>query len=399
MYKTNFSHIFLFVALSLLSCSNPEIEISPASITSPPSISEARPGIKTVRISDEQASDLNIKTMDITLGTVKFRITAPATVYPAPDNISIISAPVSGRISKIFAHEGENVQKGTPLLELESLEYANLLSDFLENQSELDYLAAQLERDRELVSKEITAQRTFERSKADFKRAETKLQASRARLLAIGISEEQINKWETGTSSPNAKLIIYTPIAGKVNNHLIDLGTSVNTHQKLLDIIDASSVLIRAFIPPEDASFIDQGTDVTISTRNNDNGLTDKIIRTKVASINPSLDEINRAIPVNIITETLNRWPVIGQNIRARFSIVSPDKGIVIPISAVQFEKDGATVFVQKNDNTFQSRMIITGRISENEVIVLSGLNEGEIIAISQVFSLKALAKFEEFAD
>lgn len=399
MFRINLSHIMIIGVLTLFSCNDPKVELVPATISSPPSITNNEAEIKSVQLNDLQASELTIKILEVRSDTIRFGITAPATVYPAPDNISIISAPVSGRISKIFAHEGEHVSTGTPLLEIESLEYANLLSDYLENKSELEYLAAQLERDRELVSKEITAQRTFERSQADFKRAETKLLASKARLLAIGISEEQLKTWDVGASTPNAKLIMYAPISGKVNEHLIDLGTSVNTHQKLLDIVDASSVLVRAFIAPEDATFIQQGTMVTLSNRAMDTSSSNSRIQTTVATVNPTLDAMNRAIPVNIIAKTVSGWPVIGQNVRALFSIVSAEAGMVIPISAVQFEKDGATVFVQKDANTYQTRKIVTGRISENEVIVISGLNEGEIIATSQVFSLKALAKFDEFAD
>ncbi len=397
MYKI--SQLFILAALSIafVNCRGSELETEIGPIASPPSISDVENSAQMVRLSPEQVAELNVETLELRRDTIAFKITAPATVYPAPENISIISAPISGLVSDIFAHEGESINQGDPLLEIESLEYANLLADFLENKAELDYLVSQLERDRQLVDREIAAQRTFDRTEADYKRAETKFNASKARLNAIGLGNKTLEEWEKEESVPSSSLVIYAPISGKLNEHLIDLGTSVETHQKLLDIIDPTQVLVRGFVAPDDALFIKSGTPVAIMDRFSDNGT--NFIETDVSTVNPALDDINRAIPVNIIAKTVNQWPIIGQNVRTVFSIVSDDIGIIIPLSAVQFEQDGATVFVQLAPETYEKRAVVTGRMSEDEVIIISGLSEGESIATSQIFNLKALAKFEEFAE
>ena len=166
----------------------------------------------------------------------------------------------------VLGHENE------PLLALESLDYANLLADYLENQAEAKYLEQQLERDRQLVEKEISPQRTLDRAEADFIRASTKLQAAKARLSALGITADQFDAWENNESEPNARLTLYSPIEGTVNQHLIDLGTSVNSNQKMLDIVNKSKVLVRGFVSPEDATLIQSGTQVEITQRNEDAG-------------------------------------------------------------------------------------------------------------------------------
>ncbi len=397
MYKIN-RIIFLSVfSIFLGNCGDSEIESESGPISSPPSITQTENSVQMVRLSPEQSSELNVRVFEVKIDTITFNIIAPATVFPAPENISIVSAPISGRISDIFAHEGEFVSKGDPLLEIESLDYANLLADFLEDKAELDYLKSQLERDQQLVDREITSQRTFERTTADFKRAESKFNASKARLNAIGISNNTLQSWENGDLRPPSSLALYAPISGKLNEHLIDLGTSVEIHQKLLDIVDARKVLVRSFVSPDDASFIKPGTEVIITDRLSNNGI--HLIKAAVRTINPTLDEINRAIPVNIIVEAENQWPIIGQNVQTTFSIIADDIGTVIPLSAVQFEQEGAMVFVQIDSNVYEKRAVVTGRMSEDEVVIISGLTEGESVAISQIFNLKALVKFEEFAE
>lgn len=400
---TTRSLTFLWLSLILLGgCTDDPSTESADPINSPPSVSGSRASesLTMVTLSSTQARELKIKTVEVETGPVSFMVRAPGIVYAAPENISIVSAPISGRVSEIFAHEGERVQKGDPLLELESLEYANLLADFLENTAEAVFLKQQLERNRQLVEKEISAQRTLDRAEADYSRARTKVLASEARLKALGITAELLSEWQQDDTQPDATLTIYSAITGVINEHLIDLGTSVSANQKMLDIINNEKVLVRGFVSPDDASLIRTNTPVIISQRTeNNDGVTGKQIEATVTTINPSLDAMNRAIPVNSIIYTQNGWPIIGQNIRNEYRITLPEPGISIPLSAVQFEQNGATVFIQLDEFRYRKQSVSLARITSDMVVVSEGLQDGDRVAINQVFSLKALAKFEEFAD
>lgn len=393
--------VLLTSSVFLFSCSGNEEPANNVAVTSPPSVTgeSASATTQMITLSSTQARELNIQTVEVVSEPISFEISAPGVVYAAPENISIISAPVSGRVANIFAHEGESIQKGDPLLELESLEYANLLADYLENTAEATYLEQQLERNRQLVEKEISAQRTLDRAEADYSRAVTKVSASKARLKALGITDQQFADWEDENTEPGSTLTIYSPIAGTVNEHLIDLGTSVSPNQKMLDVINNAKVLVRGFVSPEDAFLITRNTPVIITQRSEDNVSTGRSIEATVTTVNPSLDEMNRAIPVNSVIETQNGWPIIGQNVRNVYTITTPDPGISIPLSAVQFEQDGAAVFIQLDDLSYEKRTVTLSRITSDMVIVTSGLEPGERVAINQIFSLKALEKYEEFAD
>lgn len=393
-----FSLIILAGILTLTAgCSGSDTEATNNETTSSTS-STVEEGL--ISLSSTQAEELNIQTYTVHVEPVTFTITAPGIVYAAPENISIVSAPISGRVVNIFANEGESVKKGDALLQLESLEYANLLGEYIENSAEATYLSQQLERDRQLVEQQISAQRTLDRAEADYLRAKTKLSASKARLKALGITDQQFALWEDENKEPSSSLTIYSAIDGIVNEHLIDLGTSVSANQKMLDIIDNSKVLVRGFVSPDDAYLLETGNPVRIQQRADDpNSTSIRSINATITTINPSLDEMNRAIPVNSIIETVNGWPIIGQNVRNNYEVTSSQSGIKIPLTAVQFEADGATVFVYKNDLTYQKRAISLDRITSDFVIVSSGLETGEKVAVNQVFSLKALEKFSEFGE
>src|SRR6056297_4341307 len=121
-----FSGSLLAVGFMLLavSCSsetdNGQAGINPGT---PPSLRSSQEN-PVIQLSEQQAEDLDIRHYTVKREQISFEINAPGRVYGAPEGISVVSSPINGRVSKIYAHEGERVQAGDPLLDLESLEFA-----------------------------------------------------------------------------------------------------------------------------------------------------------------------------------------------------------------------------------------------------------------------------------
>jgi len=365
----------------------------------PPSLSETGVTEQVVQLTEQQAKDLNIEIYTIEKEKVNFSINAPGQVFAAPERISVVSSPINGRVSKIYAHEGERVQKGDPLLNLESLEFANLVGDYLEATAEITYQEQQVERLKVLTAEKISPERTLQRSQADLRRAKTKQSASLARLRAVGITNEQVQQWDPFTSDPKSELTIHAPISGVLNQHLIDLGESVNSYDKLLDIIDNTEVLIKGFVSAADAPFVHEGTHVVITQKTEGSSPQKQRIESTVTSVNPALDEANKSIVLNSIVPTKDNWPIVGQSVRMKYSAQPSDSSFTIPLSAIQFEEQDAAVFVQRSPREYEKRIVEVERMTDDRAVIGSGLKPGEKIAVSQVFSLKALERFEQFAD
>lgn len=365
----------------------------------PPSLSEKGPNEQVVQLTEQQVKDLNIEVYTVESDQINFSINAPGQVFAAPGRISVVSSPINGRVSEIFAHEGDRVQKGDPLLNLESLEFANLVGDYLEATAEVTYQEQQVERLKVLTEENISPERTLQRSEADLRRAKTKQSASLARLRAVGITNEEIQNWDPFTSDPKSELTIYAPISGVLNQHLIDLGESVNSYDKLLDIIDNTEVLVRGFVSAADAPFVHEGTPVVITEKTESSTPQKKRIESTVTSVNPALDEANRSLVLNSIIPTEDNWPIVGQGVRMKYSAQPSDSSFTIPLSAIQFEEQDAAVFVQRSPREYVKRIVEVERMTDDRAVIGSGLKQGEKIAVSQVFSLKALERFEQFAD
>jgi cobalt-zinc-cadmium efflux system membrane fusion protein len=369
----------------------PDVEAPP-----PPSIATTAAVEDTVivKLTERQASELSIRTYKVQKRRFSFTVSAPGVVQGAPGHISIVSAPVNGRVVKIYAHEGESVKQGDILLELESLEFANLGAAYLQAYAEARFQEQQMKRIKLLVEKKISPQRTLEKTEMDYARAVAIERSALARLKALGVPQNQIDNWRTGSESKPVLKVI-APIDGTIDEHLIDLGQSVNAYEKMLSIINTQKVLIRGFVPPEDATYLKPGDSLIVYPKLN----RDKSIRAAITTINPALDEKNKSIVVNIIARTFNNWPYAGQNVQLDISTEYPMDLIVIPLSAVEYEEKQPAVFVQLDPNRYERRLIHIKKVTSDEAVVDSGLTTNEKLAVNQVFSLKALSRLSDYAD
>ncbi len=395
--KNFFFLIVLFsLTIFIASCGNDEVKTEDVqNIEVPPSISgKTDDAVKFINLSQAQIEELKIKTIEIKKEITSHTLSVPGFVFPAPDNISIVSAPLDGRVAKIYAHEGEKVRKGQTLLELESIEYGNLVAEYLQANADKIYQENKLNRIKLLVDKKISSKSDLDKAEAEFARSNATLRAAYSKLKAVGTTEKEINNFANSSSiNPNLKII--AAINGTIDQHLIDLGQSVIAYDKMLSIIDLSKVLIRGYVSPEDGPFIKPGNKIKAYQKNN----VLNYVEGNISTINPALDETNKSIVVNAVLNTKNNWPKPGENLKVAITIISPEPVISIPLSAIAYDADKSVVFVKATKNKFEQRPVIIKKIYEQSAIISAGLYEDEEIAINQIFSLKALLRFEDYAE
>jgi len=365
-------------------------------VPSPPSIAtEKTPGtIGIVALSAEEASALGVATVTAAPRRFDYTLDVPGLVFAAPENLYIVSAPVDGRVAEIHAHEGAPVHKGQLLAELESLTFSTLVAEYLQARAEDRYQTKQLARIDDLVRKRVNPQNELEKAQADCDRARAALRAATAKLLALGIQRRDMDTWDT-SSVVDPHLRIVSPIEGAISEHLIDRGQAVTALQKMLAIVNLGKVLIHGYVSPEDAGLVAVGDTVRIMTRMD----AMRTMTARVTSINPTLDERSRSITIYIETPTRDRWPKPGDNVRLAIHARTPEPVIAIPSSAIAYEGAVPVVFVQKDERRYEKRAVSIGRSTGEGVILAGGVAGGERVAVSQVFSLKALSRIAQFAE
>ncbi|NEW83213.1 MAG: efflux RND transporter periplasmic adaptor subunit [Mariniphaga sp.] len=388
-------NLLSFVLVIIYSCGGKQApaQKEKGASDSPPSVSGIKPE-NLVRLSEKEIAELKIQTIAVTSSLVNYSIDVPGVVFPAPNHVSIISTPIDGRISRIAIQEGEEVRIGQELFSIESLVFGNMVSEYLQSVSEETFQTSRLHRLQQLVEQTISSKSELDRANSDYQRAKTTVIAAVSKLKAIGVPANEINAFRTAESiDPTLK--IHSPIGGSLDQRSVELGQSVNALQMLARVLDISHVLVRGYVSPEDARYINKGDSVKISRRQND----PFEMKAVVTSINPGLDENNRSVVVNVLLASKDNWPKPGESLRLSISTSSQTEVITIPIEALTYEGNDPIVFVQISESTFEKRKVVVPEFRDKYAVVQKGLEKNERLATTQIFSLKALSRFDKIAE
>ncbi len=386
---------FILAATVLFSCNTSEKDAATAEQTElPPSLRSEKNNVLLVRLSDKENEELNIQTYSISSNFLDYSVSAPGVVFPAPEHASIISTPINGRISKINKYEGSRVSRGQELFQVQSLEFGTLVSEYLQAFAEERFQTNRLKRLKQLVEETISSTSELERATAEYDRATAAVRASYSKLKAVGVSDAEIKAF-TETQNIDPVLKINSPIDGVIEQNFVELGQSVNALENLSRVLDTHVVLIRGYLSPDDARLINPGDSVLISNRTNQKSIANAVIE----SMNPGLDENNRSVVANILVPTVNGWPKPGENVQLDVVTKSEKEIIAVPLEALTYDGNAAIVFVGKGNGIFEKRNINVSEIKDKYVFVQSGLSNGENVAVSKVFSLKALSRFDAISE
>lgn len=384
----------LFLAAACSSNKNQEATMSQPEVGLPPSLQNTKENL-LVKLTSKQQNELEIETFSVNTNFENYSVLAPGVVFPAPNHASIISTPIDGQIREINKNEGEWVQKGEVMFHVQSLEYGTLVSEYLQAFAEERFQTNRLKRIKQLVKETISSVSELERATAEYERASASVQAAYAKLKALGVLDDEI-KTLTTAEKFDPVLHIHAPISGVVEKNFVELGQSVNALENLSRILDTRVVLVRGYVSPDDARMIQPGDSVFVMRRDETFG---SKTNATISSINPGLDEKSRSVVVNIMVSTAKKWPRPGENVRLEIVSSSQKEVIAIPVEALAYDGNQPVVFVQQNKGVFEKRTIRISEIGPRFVFVESGLNESEKVAVSQVFSLKALSRYDIIAE
>ena len=150
----------------------------------------------SVELSPQARRNVGLSTNVIALETFVRTVTMPAIVVGRPGRSQIdVTAPLGGRVTRVYPIAGEAVQPGQLLFELRLTheELVQAQSELLKSVEQLDVERAEIARLEGIVdSGAIPAKRVLERQ-YEKQKIEATINSQRQSLLLHGLSEEQVN--------------------------------------------------------------------------------------------------------------------------------------------------------------------------------------------------------------
>lgn len=311
----------------------------------------------TVSISPLVVNNLGIRTTRVNRGKLSRKIETVGYVEPNEKNVSHIHS-YDGWIKKLTVKTvGETVQKDQLLMQFYSPDLVNAQEQYL---IALDNNNKRLE------------------------------DAASYKLQVLNISASQIEKIKaTGHALP--LIDIFSPQSGIVAKLNVREGMYVTRETEIMSLVDLSSVWIIAQVFEQQATWIATGQKAEMSLP----AFPGKVWQGQVEYIYPELDPITRTLKVRFHFD--NPEFLLKPNMYVYVTLFSASKEnvLIIPSEALIRKGHSNHIVVALKDGMFQVKKISTGMETNDQIEVLSGLEDGDMIVTSGEFLIDSEANLK----
>ena len=278
---------------------------------------------------------------------------------------------VSGWVEELFVNYlGRMVTKGTPLLSIYSPELVSSQEEFigaLEARGKIDAL----------------------KNAEEKKYIQTLLDASAKRLKLFNVPDAFIKELEK-TRKVQRLITLEAPVSGFVTGKEVFSGQKVEPGMALLTLTDFSQIWVEADFYEYEAGELKTGQAAELFS-SYDPGLS---LKGKVTYIYPYLNPESRTLRARMefSNEEMRLKPGMFVDVRLDLDM---GVSVVIPDSAVMYSGLRKIVFVNTEGSRFEPREVTVGARSNGKVQILSGVSDGDRVAIKANFLLDSESRLQ----
>ena len=283
---------------------------------------------------------------------------------------STVSAQISGRVKEINFEVGDKVNKGQVILRIDEREATQALAgsqaQAQEAQAALQNAKINYERSQQLFEQKYISQAGLDKALADYKIAQAQASASEAGAQQSALTQ--------------AYTTVIAPYSGVVSARLVEMGEMVTLGKPLLTGFDPAQMRVMVNVPQYKLSAIGKAPKVSVEMPSLNRWATPATV-----TVQPSADARTHStqVRINLAANEAGVYP--GMFVRAHF-VTGKTSKMLIPRVAVLRRSEVLAVYVMDAKGHASLRQIRLGEpVNANEVEVLSGLNEGESVALDPV--------------
>lgn len=356
----------------------------------------------------ETREPLSVKVSKVKHIDDTYKITATG-VITAQDNPSKVSFLVSGRVVKALPREGDYVQAGQLLAELDAADYRSNLDkakaaadmaqaaymkaksparaeQLAQAKIAYDRAADEYRRMKMLYDNKSLAPNDFEKFQAAYESAKQQYE-----MAQTGAQPEDKAQAKAGYEQALAYVrlaekalndtMLKAPVSGFVTKRLCEAGETIQAGYPVFEISPLDPVEVNAGIAETDIRFASVGQAAQVSVP----ALADKKFAGTVRVINVSADPATRTYMTRITVPNPDRILRLGMVAETTIDTKQPFKAMTVPVNAVLRDAQGATiVYIYFPDKKkAYSKQVETGSVYGQEAVIKSGLKGDELIVIA----------------
>lgn len=326
---------------------------------------------------------------------------------------------LSGKVAQVFVQTGDWVNAGDPLVQIDTTDLSAQLqqqkaalqvaqaqlakakndaknSDAQSNislqqaKTALDASQAKYNRVLSLFNAGAETQQDVDNAKQDLTTNQEKYNSALQAYNAVNaggnplnqdsvkVSESQVEQAQANMAvleNQISEATVTSPVSGIVASRDVEVGGFAGSQSSVATIVQTNPVKVNLNVSESMISQVKVGQAVKVVVQDDKN----KALDAKISRISPVLDNNAKSYPVEVDLNNPGGTLKPGMVAQVTITGLPTHKGILIPAGSLVETPDGPKVYTVQN-NIAHQHLIKLGQIGTDQVEVLSGINEGDVL-------------------
>ena len=295
----------------------------------------------------------------VLVGVTTVSIGAVEDFYRGATNLTaaeeaVVVARTRGVVQALFAEEGDLVQAGDRLAQLET---ERLELEVARSRTQLANLGAAYERAQRLHESRMISPTEYDNARFAFHTERTNLQLREYELREAAIR---------------------ATINGVITRRLVKVGFTLNQNEPAFEMKRLDTIEAELNVPERETGRIHAGQLARVSV----DALPDAEFDGKVLRVAPEIDPTSGTFRVTVTVDNADGRLRPGMFGRVAIRVDRHEEALITPLDAVVVFRDNSSVFVVR-EGLAERREVTTGYVSEGNIEILEGASAGEMVVMT----------------
>jgi cobalt-zinc-cadmium efflux system membrane fusion protein len=351
---------------------------------------------ETVKLGSAAIAEAGLQTWVVQRVDLEHLLVLNATVEHDENRLLHVAANVQGRVAAIPVDLGARVERGAPLIVVESVPLGRAREEYLRELAALRVADRAYQRARRLVEGKAISEGEFQAREGEYLTRKAASQAAERALHLYGEPDDEIarlrqaTETDGGPSGDPPRLTLRAPFAGRVIDRKVTPGALFEALQPLMTVADLSRVWVFLQAYEKDLALVSEGLAVTIRSE----AYPQDTFTGRVDFVGSVVDEQTRTIRVRATVENRAEKLRPGMFVKAQVDVPKSEAEartiLAVPQTALQTLEGRTTLFVRLKPGVFGRRFVETGHSFEGFTEVLAGIKTGDVVVTEGSFVLKS---------
>lgn len=310
-----------------------------------------------------------VRTLRVEIESAEEPVRYSATIRPAEE--VNIAGKVMDNIERVYVTEGESVEKGQKLVDLQGedvrAKLAKAGAGVTEARAHFENAKRNVDRFETLFVENAATQKELDDVRVAFESARARLQAAQEVQREVEDLLQYVR--------------IVAPFEGVVTRTYLDVGDLVSPGQPILKLENVRQLEVVASIPESQIEHLGVGMPVRVVIPSRPVDLSERQFMGTIDQIIPSADPGSHQFEIKVFIQNPGGAVKSGMFARIVISRVLKER-LTVPHEAVFRRGQLEGVYVVGDDGRAHLRWISTGRKFAEGIEVLAGLDPGEVVVL-----------------